>query len=381
MQWTFDVTLDPNGTPTTLTNVQSVSVNTGRQALMDNFRATTATIVCRYPNGYASPISGLIPGAQILISMEELGTGSYAFDVFSGEVTDVQVEYGIPYVSNVGNDDYLTISVEGALAKLARTNGNEYLMNADYADNQLTNASTQSGVPIFGYPTYFFDAKQLAAKIVTGSWADWLNNVAFTFAGRIDDNDNSVLVRNYQPSEVISTQSFSDVTGVNKVQYDKIDFDTLAQNYYTQVTVVPVSLIEEIASTGSAPYRNLQLDNNLSRSQAEAQDLAQFYLNNYDTPSLQMSSIHVNMNDPSAQYIKPILDLVAPFGTVCLGVSRQVSVTFRGTTYTVIIEGAALSASPGQCGITLYVSGADLNAYLVLDDPTFGKLDSNKLGF
>ena len=174
----------------------------------------------------------------------------------------------IHLVSSVGNDDYLTISVEGALAKLARTNGNDYVMNADYADNQITNASTQSGVAIFGYPTYFFDTRELALKTISGSWADWLNNVAFTFAGRIDDNDNAVLIRNYQPSEVITTQSFSDVTGTNKVQYDQINFDTLAQNYYTQVTVVPVSGIEEIASTGSAPYRNLQLDNNLSQSRS-----------------------------------------------------------------------------------------------------------------
>lgn len=381
MQWTFNVTLDPNGTPTVLTNLQSVSVNTGRQALMDNFRATTATIVCRYPNGYASPISGLIPGAQILISMEELGTGSYAFNVFSGEITDVQVEYGIPYVSNVGNDDYLTITLEGHLGKWARSNGNDYALARDTVSNQVTAAVIETGLSAFAYPTGYFGARYAAATTITGSWADWLNNLIFTFAGRLLDDDNSISVRNFEPAETITTEFFSDVVGVNKVQYDKIDFDTLAQNYYTQVTVVPPSGVEQIASSGSPPYRNLQLNGNLSDTNGQALDVANWYLGNYDNPSLALASLHVNMNDASAQYIKNIIRGTLPFGTTCLGVARQVNVTFRGTTYTVIIEGAALSASPGECGLTLYVSAADLNNYFILNSTTFGVLDTNKLGF
>jgi len=54
---------------------------------------------------------------------------------------------------------------------------------------------------------------------------------------------------------------------------------------------------------------------------------------------------------------------------------------FRGVTYTCIIEGGAMSATPSSCSLTLYVSGADLNAYLILDNLVLGKLDENKLGF
>jgi hypothetical protein len=70
---------------------------------------------------------------------------------------------------------------------------------------------------------------------------------------------------------------------------------------------------------------------------------------------------------------------VATFGAFPVGV--QLKVLFRGQTYVCIVEGGALSATPERVGLTLYVSGADLNAYLILDNATFGKLDSNRLGF
>jgi hypothetical protein len=40
-----------------------------------------------------------------------------------------------------------------------------------------------------------------------------------------------------------------------------------------------------------------------------------------------------------------------------------------------------MSATPAGASFTFYVSGADLNAYLILDNPTFGTLDENRLGY
>jgi len=40
-----------------------------------------------------------------------------------------------------------------------------------------------------------------------------------------------------------------------------------------------------------------------------------------------------------------------------------------------------MSATPENAFFTYYVSGADLNAYLILNNATFGKLDENKLGY
>jgi hypothetical protein len=56
-------------------------------------------------------------------------------------------------------------------------------------------------------------------------------------------------------------------------------------------------------------------------------------------------------------------------------------VEFRGTIYQCIIEGVTMSATPAGARFTFYLSGADLNQYLILDDLFYGKLDSNKLGY
>jgi hypothetical protein len=59
----------------------------------------------------------------------------------------------------------------------------------------------------------------------------------------------------------------------------------------------------------------------------------------------------------------------------------QVNVTFRGTVFTCIIEGVSMTATPESSRYTFYLSGADLNAYLILDNTVFGTLDNNKLGY
>jgi hypothetical protein len=54
---------------------------------------------------------------------------------------------------------------------------------------------------------------------------------------------------------------------------------------------------------------------------------------------------------------------------------------FRGDTYFTVIEGVQIDATPEQTRITLFMSGQDNNAYLILDNTVYGTLDNNKLGF
>jgi hypothetical protein len=62
-------------------------------------------------------------------------------------------------------------------------------------------------------------------------------------------------------------------------------------------------------------------------------------------------------------------------------IGARVSVTFRGTVYQSIIEGITVTADPNSSRYTYYLSGADLNNYLILNDSVFGRLDYNKLGY
>jgi hypothetical protein len=187
---------------------------------------------------------------------------------------------------------------------------------------------------------------------------------------------------NYQPVAVYTTAQphFSDTGSSVAIPYDQISFDSIAQNYFTQITVDPDGFAAQTVSTGAAPYRNFTT-NTWSSSTGAATDLANFYLNLYDDPSIAVSGLHVNVNTTkAAEGFYQILNSGQTNGTH-LGVGLQVPVVFRGTTTACIIEGGSLSATPGSVSWTIYVSGADLNSYLVLDNPVLGKLDENKLGF
>jgi len=75
------------------------------------------------------------------------------------------------------------------------------------------------------------------------------------------------------------------------------------------------------------------------------------------------------------------LDKIGGASVLAQAPGTQVGVTFRGTTYQCIIEGVTMSATPAGASFTYYVSGADLNAYLILNNTTFGRLDYNRLGY
>lgn len=378
--YTFIATLDPNGSPTVLTNVVNIDIQAGRQAQIDNFSSARATITVRYPNGYVSPLASAVIGTEILIEGER-SDGGYTTTLMWGVISDVVVQYGIPYASSVGNADYLILSVETLFAKLARTSGDGYAMASDTATNQLQDALLESGVAIAGYPGAYFASRTLAATTISGSWADWLNTMAFTFGGRITEGNDFLTITNYQPAAVNTTITLSDTGAALTAPYDALSFDSLGQNYYTEVVIDPPSVASQTASTGSAPFRNFTTQT-LNSTTGQALDLANYYLGNYSTPSLALSSVHLNLNVSEVMnFVSQVCALPAIEGSGIFGQGTQINVAFRGTTYACVIEGGALSATPEQASLTLYVSGAGLNAYLILNNATFGKLNSNRLGF
>lgn len=147
------------------------------------------------------------------------------------------------------------------------------------------------------------------------------------------------------------------------------------------MVIDPPSVASQTASTGSAPFRNFTTQT-LNSTTGQALDLANYYLGNYSTPSLALSSVHLNLNVSEVMnFVSQVCALPAIEGSGIFGQGTQINVAFRGTTYACVIEGGALSATPEQASLTLYVSGAGLNAYLILNNATFGKLNSNRLGF
>jgi hypothetical protein len=383
--YTFQYTTDVNPTPstiwTTLDNVVSFNVNGGRQRQLDQYKADTANIVVRYPNGYASPITALKAGTTIRILLTSSGSILGWPQVYAGYINDVQVEYGIPYVGSVGNADYLTISLESHFARFGRQQGLGLAVPADEIGATLSYISFYSGSTVGNGPIVGF--KTVSATTVDATYGDWLNELLTTVNGRMTDEIypfSSAQTVILDPSYLrVPPVGFSDVANdaTNQV-YNKITFDSAAQEFYTQVTVDPVAYPAQTVQTGSAPYRTLQL-NTFNSSTADALNYANYLLNNYKTPVVAISSITCSAE---SQNVFKLATLDAGFGANLSGcVGYQVGITFRGTTYYGVIEGWTVSGTPAGSSYTYYISGANLNAYLILDNAVFGTLDSNRLGY
>jgi len=365
---------------TALSNVQSIYLSIGVQAQLDQLRANTGTIEIRYPSGYASPIAQLVQGTYIKIMNNTNPAAAYLLWV--GRISDITVKYGIPYASNVGNADYLTISVEGSFASLGRMAGNDYSMAAGTLATQLTTAGTQTGLAIgwLGSST-----QAGAAATINGTWADWLAKTALSANARMwNTKDNSLFdITLVSPFELYTTQNyFSDVRPQPEVtaSYDEITFEGYADNYYTQVSVDPDGLATQTVTLSGAtnPLRTYVVNTN-NATTGQALDFANYLLANYSTPELAISSVSCIAE---AQTLDMLLD---KFAGVTQSFARtpgvRTRVEFRGTIYQCIIEGVTMSATPAGARFTFYLSGADLNQYLILDDLFYGKLNSNKLGY
>ena len=361
----------PSGSFTTLSNVQSISFRGGRRSQLDAYGASGATIVARYPSGYASPIAALVPGTAIEILTPNIT--AYPYGIY-GKIRNVNVTYGIPYAASVGVADYIEIDIEGAFAEAGRMNGASYAMPAGTLADQITTMNAQTGLTSSSNTS-----QQMAATTISGTWGDWVNSSLVTINGRMADFGpiGGIFVRSPYVTSTC-TVNFSDTTNnaTNQI-YDQIRFDALADNYYTQVQVDPESYSIQTATKAGAttPYRTLTV-NTFNSSAAQAADLATFLLSQYGTQKFAISQISC-VAEAQNNYK---LDTLGLTGTQEL-IGAKVNVAFRGTTYTCIIEGVSFNATPDGARWTYDVSGADLNNYLVLNDAVFGKLDSNKLGY
>jgi hypothetical protein len=371
--YTVSFTVDDGVSWTALTNVQNIQFSIGRQAQLDQIKSSYGSFEMRYPTGYASPVTALVSGTVVRIQ----NTTGTPYTVWLGKIDNVTVQYGIPFAGGVGPQDYVNVTIEGAFAALGRMQGNGYSMAAGTITSQMTDASTETGLSLTFDGTA---AQTLAATTINSTWGDWVNRVCQSTNSRIWDSFDYLSTAVISPfSSNVSTVNFSDTANNSTNQvYNQINFDSLADNFYTQVTVTPESFGEATVTKVGAtvPYRTYQT-NTLNASTGQASDYASYLLSNYDTPRFAISSFSC-MAEAQASFQ---LDKIGAANTLAYAPGTQVAVAFRGTTYQCIIEGVNVSASPAGAMFTYYVSGADLNAYLILDNTTFGVLDANKLGY
>jgi len=371
------VTFKPSTTWVDLPNVNGVSIFRGRRQQIDDYSIDTMVVSSLFPGDWTTvpklgdPVVAYVHKPGIVIGVDD-------FDAFWGRIRDVKIDYGI-----VPNEDRVTIECEGLQADWGRAQLNAFVLAQDKTDEQILDVSTAVGLNV----AQFFGRSIGSGITYTGNAMNLANEITRTEEARFFAGSPSHLGTQYlywfgRNTTQQATQYFSDGTVTNQplqLRYDGIQFRSSADNYYNSVTITPQSVAAQTATLGVTPVYGWNKDT-LDYTTAQAADHAQWVLNNFQTKDSQLQEItfteiqQIPRYD-TAQYNGAILDLLTS------AVAYRAQVGFRGTVYRTIIEGIAITATPGVTRITLYMSGEDTNAYLILNDTTYGTLNNNKLGY
>lgn len=363
----------------TLPSVQGINIFRGRRLQIDDYSIDTMTVESEFPSAWT-----VAPklGDRIVAYIYKPGvvSGMDHFAAFWGNIRDVKINYG--YVTN---EDRVTISCEGIQADWGRAQLNSFSLAQKLTEDQVFDVGTEVGLPI----APFFGRSIASAQTYTGNAFALINTITRTEEARMHAQSVTYHAtpeiywygRNFPPA---TTYYFNDGTGTTypyQMKYEQIQFRSSADNYYTSVTITPAAVASQTATTGVTPIYSWQ-KNTVDYSTSQALNHAEWVLNNFDskdqtiasitfTDVQQVAAIYPPPNNFNIQVINLINNPIGSFGDI----------SFRGSAFKTILEGISISATPEKTRVTVFVSGQDTNAYLILDNATFGTLDNNKLGF
>ena len=369
----------------TLGNIQNINIFRGRRLQIDDYGADTLSISSRDPAAWTYTPK---LGDQVVAYVYRPGVivGIDKFPGFIGNIRDVQINYG-----KVPNEDQVTIIGEGIQADWGRAQLNAFAITQDKTDEQVLDIATQVGLDV----AQFGGMSTASAQTYTGNALNIVNQLVRTEEARIFaypyqynvtwPGDWKLYYRGRGSNINLNTAwTFNDgtVTATNNdITYDQLEFRSSADNYYNQVTISPEYVAAQVATTGTTPvfgWEKTTLDYNT----AQALSHAQWVLNNFQTKDSTVAAISfLDVAQPDTIPPFYIYENGTPLSIITEGISARTVIGFRNDTFNCVCEGLSISATPQNTRITLYLSGQDTNAYLVLDDATYGKLNENKLGF
>jgi hypothetical protein len=171
------------------------------------------------------------------------------------------------------------------------------------------------------------------------------------------------------PLNDFSVTNFDDDnTLTNGEPYTEIQFEGLADAYFDKIYVAANGLAIQDAGTGTRTYETQTRHQTTAQAYSWANYLLQQLGSTTPTPGT-LSTTTLSWSTTAN---------IAPFHLLP---GNEITLRLRGTNYYGIIEGGIVSATPAQTRFTLYLSDREAVNFLLLDDPVWGKLDSNRLGF
>lgn len=357
MQLEWVVTVDPDGTPTVLTDVQNIQLMLGVRKISDPPQRLSGVISGRDIDNLPS-----IP-LYTKVLIESYNTANNALMLFySAYVTDVTLEYGI-----VPNQDTWSIALNDGivfLSTITMTSGS--LTNGDTLENALSDfvfaLPGYSGLSYGGIPNLRVSGVNFAGQSAKDVLTKLCNTGGLQYSVRQTDIVFSGPYAPYSPPE---TYYSDDGSGTFPVPYNSVKFTSVAENYAPDIRIEPNGLAA--VSVGSGQRE--QVFETYNFNSAEATDIAYYYQVLYGQSGAVPSEISTLFSMLPDAWTDTYM---WRFGGV--------TIKLRGATYNTFVCGEMVSATPDDTRYTLFLYERDQQNYLVLDDATFGKLDENRLG-
>jgi hypothetical protein len=358
----------------TMSGVQSISLNRGRQRFQDPLSGTTAVIE-------------IIPTASTTFSVGQFievkdANTSESLCYFQGRITDVQRSYAFPYNSVTGATpaDRITISAAGGIgvAGARQVEGTTW-SNVDagtivgallYDQSLIAQVEYKNGVKAF---SQFYQGPLLEA----------VNNLLNTAQLTMDDykllrvvvtTNNQLGFTIFPTGQQFNSIAFSDAGAVYK--YTALEYQSSVQNTFNEIEVVSEG-VDTAVTSGTAPFNTLRYPT-YNDSVAATVNLSSYL---YSLLSGQTTPVPFSIStDTNAA---PTCTALAQIPEGALGnavIGQPVSVTFRGTSATGTVIGVNSNFYPDYAQVQLYLSPS-LGTPFTLDSASFGVLDQNRLGY
>lgn len=359
-------------------NIQEMQFTKGRRRQVDDYPIDTGEIT-------VGPIPAWSPtpkvGNRILFYFDYPGlvVGQTEYQAMWGRITDVRINYGM-----VPNEDSAVITVDGIQADWGRAQLNSVAISQANTADQVLAISTAAGINI----GQFYGRSTGTALTWTGNAFDALSLVTRTEEARMwadlstgsADKNNPILYW-FGRDSIATTYTIYCGDGTTAappigtaLKYDRLTFRSAAEEFYTTITISGQTgtVANQTATTGATPQFALaQETNDVSTTQALAH--AQYLLNNYAERAATIRQIQFTDQEQRTDNVQAVNALSS--------INNKIVIGFRSATYNGIVEGVRVTAVPGETRISLDISPADNNPYLILDDAVYGKLDSNRLSF
>lgn len=372
-----------DGTYTSLTGVQSVSVSRGRQRFQDNFTQTNCTIELIPATTYALPLAI----GQFIDVRDANSSSSPCY--FNGRITDIQRNYSIPYNSGTGYapQDRIIITATGPTGALGTSSLSNYLLGTTDCTDAIYQLALSVG--IYCYFQQYAQVKCSTTLNVNGGTLDLVNALLRTSQYFIDDLDQlrtyidgSVTANLYPAGQGNTSFTFSDAGTAGAYKFSDLQYLSSVQNTFNQVQVSPTGLATQTATSGSAPYNTLPYQT-YNKTTSDALSLANYILavQSVTTP-VPFSITTSTLLDSTVTALSVVNDIVNAhlFDNKPMNLGAAVTVIFRGTTVTATIQGINTTFYDDYATVQLFLSPS-LSSSFTLDSTVLGVLDTNRLGY